>query len=104
VANSLSPTAGTLAATAGGGIAFVVRLVADGSDAAVVLLGAMLYLLSALASLSLPRALLGPDPDGTPLRLRAALTVTAQGLVAGVRHLRERTHAARALAAMTVLR
>ncbi|MFE4380575.1 MFS transporter [Streptomyces cyaneofuscatus] len=104
VANSLSPTAGTLAATAGGGLAFVVRLVADESDAAVVLLGAMLYLLSALASLSLPRTLLGPAPDGTPLRLRAALTVTAHGLVAGLRHLGERTHAARALAAMTVLR
>ncbi|CAM5434335.1 MFS transporter [Streptomyces cyaneofuscatus] len=104
VANSLSPTAGTLAATAGGGLAFVVRLVADESDAAVVLLGAMLYLLSALASLSLPRTLLGPDPDGTPLRLRAALTVTAHGLAAGLRHLAERTHAARALAAMTVLR
>ncbi|MFH9264352.1 MFS transporter [Streptomyces sp. NPDC017546] len=104
VANSLSPTAGTLAATAGGGLAFVVRLVADESDAAVVLLGSMLYLLSALASLSLPRALLGPDTDGTPLRLRAALAVTARGLIAGLRHLAQRRHAAGALAAMTVIR
>lgn len=104
MANSLSPTAGTLAATAGGGLAFVVRLVADESDAAVVLLGALLYLLSAVASLSLPRGLLGPDPDGSPLRLRAALAVTARGLVAGLRHLAERKDVARALAAMTVLR
>ncbi|MEV5857859.1 MFS transporter [Streptomyces anulatus] len=104
VANSLSPTAGTLAATAGGGLAFVVRLVADESDAAVVLLGSMLYLLSALASLSLPRALLGPDTDESPLRLRAALAVTARGLVAGLRHLAQRRHAAGALAAMTVIR
>ncbi|MEU2066751.1 MFS transporter [Streptomyces anulatus] len=104
VANSLSPTAGTLAATAGGGLAFVVRLVADESDAAVVLLGSMLYLLSALASLSLPRALLGPDTDESPLRLRAALAVTARGLVAGLRHLVQRRHAAGALAAMTVIR
>ncbi|MFH9199091.1 MFS transporter [Streptomyces anulatus] len=104
VANSLSPTAGTLAATAGGGLAFVVRLVADESDAAVVLLGSMLYLLSALASLSLPRALLGPDTDESPLRLRAALAVTARGLVAGLHHLAQRRHAAGALAAMTVLR
>src|SRR5919198_816191 len=37
MANSLSPTAGTLAATAGGGLAFLVRLVVTGSDAAVVL-------------------------------------------------------------------
>lgn len=39
MANSLAPTAGTLAATAGGALAFVVRLMAAGSDAAVVLLG-----------------------------------------------------------------
>ncbi|MFK0184418.1 MFS transporter [Streptomyces rubiginosohelvolus] len=104
VANSLSPTAGTLAATAGGGLAFVVRLIADESDAAVVLLGAVLYLLSALASLSLPRTLLGPDIDESPMRLRAALAVTARGLVAGLRHLAQRSHAAKALAAMTVIR
>ncbi|MFI0010262.1 MFS transporter [Streptomyces globisporus] len=104
VANSLSPTAGTLAATAGGGLAFVVRLLADESDAAVVLLGAVLYLLSALASLSLPRTLLGPDIDESPMRLRAALAVTARGLIAGLRHLAQRSHAAKALAAMTVIR
>ncbi|MFE6701565.1 MFS transporter [Streptomyces sp. NPDC057718] len=104
VANSLSPTAGTLAATAGGGLAFVVRLVTDESDAAVVLLGAVLYLLSALASLSLPRTLLGPDINESPMRLRAAIAVTAHGLVAGLRHLAQRSHAARALAAMTVIR
>ncbi|MFB8019234.1 MFS transporter [Streptomyces rubiginosohelvolus] len=104
VANSLSPTAGTLAATAGGGLAFVVRLIADESDAAVVLLGAVLYLLSALASLSLPRTLLGPDIDESPMRLRAAVAVTARGLVAGLRHLAQRSHAAKALAAMTVIR
>ncbi|MFD8475949.1 MFS transporter [Streptomyces globisporus] len=104
VANSLSPTAGTLAATAGGGLAFVVRLLADESDAAVVLLGAVLYLLSALASLSLPRTLLGPDIDESPMRLRAALAVTARGLIAGLCHLAQRSHAAKALAAMTVIR
>ncbi|MEV0139799.1 MULTISPECIES: MFS transporter [Streptomyces] len=104
VANSLSPTAGTLAATAGGGLAFLVRLLADESDAAVVLLGAALYLLSALVSLSLPRTLLGPDIDESPMRLRAALAVTARGLATGLRHLAQRTHAAKALAAMTVIR
>ncbi|MEU8677407.1 MFS transporter [Streptomyces sp. NPDC048560] len=104
IANSLSPTAGTLAATAGGGLAFAVRLLADGSDAAVVLLGATLYLTSAAASLSLPRRLLGPDADASHLRLREALADTARGLAAGLRHLAERKDAARALAAMTVMR
>ncbi|MEU5720196.1 MFS transporter [Streptomyces sp. NPDC020403] len=104
VANSLSPTAGTLAATAGGGLALAIRLLTNGSDAAVVLLGAVLYLLSALASLSLARELLGPDRGQPHVRLREALATTARGLVAGLRHLAERKDAARALAAMTVIR
>lgn len=104
LANSLSPTAGTLAATAGGGLAFAVRLLADDSDAAVVLLGALLYLLSALVSLGMPTKLLGPDVQESALRLRAAMGVTARGLVAGMRHLVDRRDAGRALIAMTVLR
>jgi MFS family permease len=104
MANSLSPTAGTLAATAGGGLAFAVRLVAADSDAAVVLLGAGLYLASALASLRLAVDLLGPDPGGPRLRLRDALATTARGLVDGLHHLAERKDAARALAAITVIR
>ncbi|AOR33270.1 MFS transporter [Streptomyces fodineus] len=106
LANSLSPTAGTLAATAGGGLAFAVRLVASGSDAAVVLLGAFLYLCASLSSLSMPRALLGPDQQPMRPPLRAALVVTARELIAAVRHLAEprRREAAWALAAMTLMR
>ncbi|MER6010364.1 MFS transporter [Streptomyces bluensis] len=106
MANSLSPTAGTLAATAGGGLAFVVRLVAANSDAAVVLLGAALYLCSALASLRMTRELLGPEPDLVQPRLRAALSGTARDLVAGIRHLAEpqRREATWALASMTLMR
>ncbi|MEU1118950.1 MFS transporter [Streptomyces sp. NPDC005879] len=104
LANSLSPTAGTLAATAGGGLAFVVRLVAADSDAAVVLLGSLLYLCAAAASLRMARDLLGPDPELVPPRLAAALAGTAHGLTAGVRHLTRRPAAARALAAMTMMR
>ncbi|MGW0561076.1 MFS transporter [Streptomyces sp. NPDC003016] len=104
VANSLSPTAGTLAATAGGGLAFAVRLVASDSDAAVVLLGAALYLCAALSSLRMSRELLGPDPERVQPRLGAALASTARGLADGLRHLAERRAAARALAAMTLMR
>ncbi|MER6101325.1 MFS transporter [Streptomyces sp. NPDC001832] len=104
LANSLSPTAGTLAATAGGGLAFIVRLVLADSDAAVVLLGAALYLASALTSLSLAIGLLGPDQEGHRVRLRKALVITARGLIDGLRHLAERKQATRALAAMTVIR
>ncbi|WP_171164697.1 MFS transporter [Streptomyces sp. I05A-00742] len=107
MANSLSPTAGTLAATAGGGIAFAVRLAApDGSasDALVVLVGATLYLCAGLSALRMPPALLGPDSSGSLLTLRTAVGVTMRGLVAGLRHLAHRRPAARALAAMTLMR
>lgn len=106
MANSLSPTAGTLAATVGGGLAVVVRLLVSDSDAAVVTLGAVLYLCSALVSLRMAPALLGPDPQLVQPRLAAALAGIARGLVAGVRHLTApgRRSAAWALASMTLMR
>ncbi|MFI6285668.1 MFS transporter [Streptomyces sp. NPDC051018] len=104
MANALSPTAGTLAATAGGGLAFAVRLVADDSDAAVVLLGAGLYLCSALASLRISRELLGPEQGQEQPRLAAVIFSTARGLVEGLRHLSERPSATRVLIAMTLMR
>jgi MFS family permease len=106
IANSLSPTAGTLAATAGGGLAFVVRLAVADSDSAVVLVGAVLYLCAALASLSMARELLGPDRQLGRERIATALTGTARDLVAGVRHLDapQRREAAWALAAMSLMR
>ncbi|MCC2275000.1 MFS transporter [Streptomyces sp. ET3-23] len=107
MANSLSPTAGTLAATAGGGLAFAVRLAAPHgtvSDALVVLVGALLYLCAGLCSLFMPAGLLGPDITATHVRVRTALAVTVLGLAAGVRHLAQRRIAAGALAAMTLMR
>ncbi|MEU0207961.1 MFS transporter [Streptomyces canus] len=106
IANSLSPTAGTLAATAGGGLAFVVRLLVADSDAVVVLLGAGLYLCGALAALRMPPELLGPDRELIKLRLGTALAGAARDLVAGIRHLAapSRRSAARALAAMSLMR
>ncbi|MEU6279683.1 MFS transporter [Streptomyces sp. NPDC047028] len=106
LANSLSPTAGTLAATAGGGLAFGVRLVASHSDAAVVLLGAFLYLCASLTSLTLAPALLGPDRTPARPHLRTALADTARDLLAAVRYLAapRRREAAWALAAMTLMR
>ncbi len=104
MANSLSPTAGTLAATAGGGLAFAVRLLSDNSDAVVVLLGAALYLCSALASLRMGRQLLGPDQELQQRRLLSAIASTARGLASGVRHLASRKPAVRVLIAMTLMR
>ncbi|MFJ8310207.1 MULTISPECIES: MFS transporter [unclassified Streptomyces] len=103
MANSLSPTAGTLAATAGGGLAFALRLVID-ADAATVVLGAVLYLCASLASLRLPPGLLGPDPTAVQPGLAAVIGSTARGLADGVRHLNARRSAARVLIAMTLMR
>ncbi|MFD7534176.1 MFS transporter [Streptomyces sp. NPDC059819] len=103
MANSLSPTAGTLAATAGGGLAFALRLVVD-ADAATVILGAVLYLCASLASLRLPPGLLGPDPTGARPGLAAVLSSTARGLADGVRHLSRRRPAALVLTTMTLMR
>ncbi|MGW7254593.1 MFS transporter [Streptomyces sp. NPDC054834] len=106
IANSLSPTAGTLAATAGGGLAFAVRLAVSDSDVTVVLLGALLYLCAALASLTMAPGLLGPERAPGRPRLRAALAGTARDLLAGMRHLAApaRRGAAWALASMTLMR
>lgn len=106
-ANALSPTAGTLAATAGGGLAFLLRLFAANSDALVVLFGAGLYLCAALVSLRLAVDLLGPDhpPGGrTHPSLTQAVVLTVRGMVEGLRHLAGRREAAQALTAMTLMR
>ncbi|MFI1656457.1 MFS transporter [Streptomyces sp. NPDC020472] len=104
MANSVSPTAGTLAATLGGGLAFGVRLLADDSDAVVVAFGAVLYLCAALASLRMSRELLGPDAAPVAQPLASALKSTAHGMAAGMRHLAERRPAARALIAVALMR
>ncbi|MFD3582156.1 MFS transporter [Streptomyces sp. NPDC058683] len=106
LANSLSPTAGTLAATAGGGLAFAVRLLASDSDAAVVLLGAALYLSAALTSLTMAPGLLGPDRHPAQPSLGTAVITTARDLLEAIRHLAapRRREAVWALLSMTVMR
>ncbi|MFC4034143.1 MFS transporter [Streptomyces polygonati] len=106
-ANSLTPTAGTLAATVGGGAAFLVHLFLPsgaGADAATVLLGGGLYLCAGLSALTLGRALLGPDLTDDGPRLGAALASTARGLADGLAYLRQRPAARQALSAMTAMR
>lgn len=107
MANAVSPTAGTIAATIGGGAAFVVHLFmvkGAGSDSVVVLIAAVLYLCAALAATRMAVDLLGPDPAEVTTKLLHALTGTLRGLVAGLRHLGERRPAADALAAMAAMR
>ncbi|GAA2581886.1 MFS transporter [Streptomyces tubercidicus] len=104
MANSLTPTAGTLAATAGGGLAFAVRLAGSDVDAFVVLLAAGFYFCSALTALRMGPQLLGPDPARLQPHLREALLSTVRGLREGLRHLAERRTPAHALIAMALMR
>jgi hypothetical protein len=104
MANSVSPTAGTLAATAGGGLVFAIRLAGPDTNALTVLISAALYLCGGLASLGIGRDLLGPELRRERPDLRAALTDTVWGLLAGLAHLRERRPAMVALTAMTLMR
>ncbi|MGD3105295.1 MFS transporter [Streptomyces sp. YGL11-2] len=104
MANSLAPTAGTLAMTVGGALALAVRLAGSDVDTFVVLLAAFLYFCSALTALRMPPQRLGPDPSALQPHLGEALLSTVKGLADGLRHLAERPTPTRALAAMTVIR
>ncbi|WP_419996536.1 MFS transporter [Streptomyces boninensis] len=105
--NSISPTAGTIAASAGGGVAFIIRLAGPegrAADALTVIAGAGVYLCAAVVATTMRPGLLGPEPGFIQPQFRAAIASTARGLVAGVRHLAERRVAARALGAMALMR
>ncbi|WP_042384642.1 MFS transporter [Streptacidiphilus melanogenes] len=111
-ANSLAPTAGTLAATVGGGAAFVVRLALPAgaaSNALLVALSGLGYAASALVATTLGKDSLGPDrrlrEAAAEATIRSAVAETARGLLDGFRHLvHDCRPAARALGAVTVLR
>ncbi|GAB3950526.1 MFS transporter [Streptomyces sparsus] len=107
MANSVSPTAGTLAATAGGAIALGLRLVVPegpSADTVVVVSAAGVYLLAAMTALRMPKDLLGPEPGFVQQRVLAAVAGTVRGLVEGLRHLGRRPVAAKSLAAMGLMR
>ena len=106
VANAISPTAGTLAATLGGLVGVVVRaLVASGdtANAVILVVGAALYTAGGLVSRTMPRDSLGPD-DRPETSAWTELKAVAHGLWEGLEHLKERKPAAAALAAITANR
>ncbi|MBB0243353.1 MFS transporter [Streptomyces alkaliphilus] len=107
VANSLSPTAGTVAATIGGASGFVLHAVVEtrwAGDVLALLCAAAFYVLAGAAALALGRDQLGPDPGEARGTVRRALLETVRGLVDGLRHLADRRPAARALGALGVMR
>ncbi|UGY92543.1 MFS transporter [Streptomyces gobiensis] len=107
MANSVSPTAGTIAATMGGGLGLGVRiLLPEGAhaDAFVVVIAAGIYLLGGLSALRMGKELLGPQLSFVQPRVLPAVAGTVRGLWEGLQHLAERRLAAKALAVMALLR
>jgi len=106
VANAVSPTSGTLAATLGGAVGVLVRTIfgdGDSATAMILALGAVLYVLAATVARTMPIDSLGPDEP----RLGSTwseLKIVVRGLKEGLVHLRERKPAAAALAAITANR
>ncbi|NUR31868.1 MAG: MFS transporter [Catenulispora sp.] len=106
VANAVSPTAGTLAATLGGLVGVVVRAVVgegDGANALILAVCAVLYVSAALVARTMAPDSLGPD-DRPTTSTWSELKIVARGLGEGLEHLRQRRPAAAALAAITANR
>lgn len=108
MANSISPTAGTLAAISGGGLAYGVRSLlgaSDGTDAVILVLTAAVYAAASAAAMRLTRDSLGPDhltAGGGTTRSDHPSLAEAWRRVPGeiaeaVAHLRERSQAGLAL-------
>ncbi|MDQ1616418.1 MAG: hypothetical protein QOJ60_2357, partial [Actinomycetota bacterium] len=99
LANSVTPTSGTIAFTVGLGLASALRSVLPFAEpnVAIVLISGAGYLVAALLALRMPVDLLGPDHDERPAPVRAELGHVVRGLGDGLRHLRERTVPAAAL-------
>jgi MFS family permease len=106
IANSVSPTAGTIATTIGAGAGFVTHLLfGKGTLSTVVVLLAAAVLYGAAGALAgtMPRDQLGPAEVPTD-GVWTAIRVVAAELRAGVRHVVDRRPAGVALAAITANR
>ncbi len=106
LANSLAPTSGTIAFMVGLGAASGARWLLPGHErnAIIVLASAVGYLAAGLLALRIPADLLGPDFDPARPQVRQALGNVVSGLLAGLRHLRERPTPAAGLAVIAAHR
>ncbi len=107
MANSITPTAGTVATIVGAAAAVVLRTSlgsGDTTDAIVLLTGAAAYALSSAVVALLGRQRLGPTGRTVGVPVWHQLRTVAAGMVAGARHVRERREPLRALAVIGALR
>jgi MFS family permease len=89
MANAVFPTSGTVAAMSGIALGFIFRQL-TGSDIALALATAGLYLLAGMLALLLSRDLLGPDDDPHRPPALAAIRGVVVGLIDAGRHVGER--------------
>ena len=103
MANSVSTTSGTLVAILGGAVGVGLRLLlGEGrlTDAGIIALAAVTYLLSAALAARMHRDLLGPDLTGAPPETVRAVRHVVGGLADGARHVISRRPAGFALASI----
>ncbi len=106
LANSLTPTAGTMAFLGGLVLGTGTRAALPSANAEVWIVGlaAITYLTAASLTVRVPRDQLGPDSAPERMPMIAALGTVATSLQAGLVHLRERRVAGHALAAIAAHR
>jgi hypothetical protein len=106
LANSLTPTSGTIAFTVGLGLATALRPLLPGGEpnVQIVLLSGVGYAAAALLALRIPVDLLGPDSGEGRAPVRSELGSVVRGLLDGLRHLRARRVAAGALIVIAAAR
>lgn len=107
MANSVTPTSGTVATFIGAGAGYLLRLAygpsANGTALLLVTSG-VVFGLSALVALTMARSLLGPSYDPNRPQAREAVRHVLSGLVDGARHVAHRRTAAAALGSMAAHR
>ena len=104
LANSLTPTLGTISMLVGIGCGFALVQAVGGAGAAALLLGAAGYAGATLATLTLGRRALGPDERPAAVPLVGAAVQIVGGMAAGARHVAGRAPARWAFALIVVTR
>ncbi|HEX5535203.1 MAG TPA: MFS transporter [Actinomycetales bacterium] len=109
MANSLTPTAGTMALMAGAAAGYGMRALfgaGDSTDGAIIVVGGLAYLLSALAASRMRIDLLGPDDDTRlhAVAWRSHVVAVVSELGQALRHIRVRRTPAHGLGVIAVHR
>ncbi|MDH2425543.1 MFS transporter [Sphaerisporangium sp. TRM90804] len=107
IANSVTPTSGTIATFIGAGAGYLMRLVfgpEHGGTALLLVVSGVIFGLSAVIASTMAKGLLGPTYDSARPQAREAVRNVVTGMVDGVRHVLHLRSPAGALGAMAAHR